>query len=66
VDEDDRVYKILGTAQPLYHITIPLVVLVLVVALVSALVFGGVIQGHAERVGPERPATTQPTLLIEP
>jgi hypothetical protein len=29
-------------------------------------VFGGVIQGDKERVGPAEPPTTQSTIIIEP
>ena len=66
MDSRDPDYKMYRTVEPLYFITIPLAVLVIVVAIVSGLVFGGVIQGHAERVGPAGAPTTQPTILIVP
>lgn len=59
-------YQLYNTAEPLYFITIPLAVLVIVVAIVSGLVFGGVIQGHAERRGPIHAPTTESTVLIAP
>jgi hypothetical protein len=66
VDDDDRTYQMFRPLRPVYHITIPVVVLMIVVAIVSGLVFGGALQGHAERVGPEQAPTTQPTVIIEP
>lgn len=66
MDSRDPDYKMYRTAEPLYFITIPLAVLVIVVAIVSGLVFGGVIQGHAERRGPAEVPVTQPTILIVP
>lgn len=45
---------------------LPVAVLVVAVAAVIGLVFGGVLQGHQERVGPQGTSTTQSTILIEP
>ena len=39
---------------------------VVVVAIVSGLVFGGVVQGSKTYAGPGDAPTTQPTVLIEP
>jgi glycine/serine hydroxymethyltransferase len=65
VARGESTYQTYKTAEPLYKIAIPLAVLVVVVAIVSGLVLGGVIQGHQERLGPVTP-TTQSTLLIGP
>lgn len=45
---------------------IPLVTLLVVVAIVSGLVFAGVVQGHESRVGTEQAPTTRDTVLIVP
>ncbi len=47
-------------------VALPIAVLIVAIAVVSGLVFGGVLQGHEERVGPSGSSTTQPTILIEP
>jgi len=47
-------------------VALPISVLIIAIAVVSGLVFGGVLQGHEERVGPSGSSTTQPTILIEP
>jgi hypothetical protein len=47
-------------------IFLPVAVLVVAIAVVSGLVFGGVLQGRDQRVGPHGPSTTQSTILIEP
>lgn len=47
-------------------VVLPVAVLLIVIAVVAGLVFGGVIQGHEERQGPEAPSTTQSTIVIEP
>lgn len=66
MDRGEPTYQTYKTAEPLHKIAIPLAVLVIVVAIVSGLVLGGVIQGHKERVGPVTPVTTQSTVLIGP
>lgn len=66
MDRGEPTYQTYKTAEPLYRIVIPLAVLVIVVAIVSGLVLGGVIQGHQDRVGPVTPLTTQSTQLIGP
>jgi hypothetical protein len=66
VDRGEPTYQTYKTAEPLHKIVVPLAVLVIVVAIVSGLLLGGVIQGHQERVGPVAPLTTQSTLLIVP
>ena len=47
-------------------VVLPIAVLIVAIAVISGLVFGGVLHGHEERVGPSGPSTTQPTILIEP
>jgi len=68
VDDDDLdpTYQVFGPLRPVYQISIPVVVLLVIVAIVSALVFAGVLQGHAERIGPVSAPATQPTVIIEP
>jgi hypothetical protein len=66
MDRGEPTYETYETAEPFYKIAIPLAVLVVVVAIVSGLVLGGVIQGHQERLRPATPTTTQSTLLIGP
>jgi hypothetical protein len=66
VDSGEPSYQTYRKAQALHMIIIPLVLLVIVVALVSGLVLGGVIQGHQERMGPALPPTTGSTVLIVP
>jgi hypothetical protein len=66
VDRGEPTYQTYNKAQPLHLIVIPLALLVVVVAIVSGLVLGGVIQGHQERTGPALPLTTESTVLIVP
>jgi hypothetical protein len=66
VDRGEPTYQTYKKSEPLYRILIPLAVLIIVVGIVTGLVFGGVIQGNQERVGPEVPTTTPATLLIVP
>ncbi len=49
-----------------YWLLLPIAALLIAVALVSGLVFGGVIQGDASRVGPTEEPTTESTILITP
>jgi hypothetical protein len=49
-----------------FGLALPLVVLLIVIAVVSGLVFGGVIQGHESREGAGQAPTTQATVLIVP
>jgi hypothetical protein len=45
---------------------LPALVFVVAVAIVSGLVFGGVIRGGKTYAGPGEAPTTQPTVLIAP
>jgi hypothetical protein len=65
-DGTDPSYQMFRQRTPAYSLTLPIVVLLVVVAIVSGLVFGGVIQGDESRVGPERTPTTPSTVLIVP
>jgi hypothetical protein len=47
-------------------VVLPVTILLAVIAIVAGLVFGGVVQGHAVRVGPEGPTSTVSTIVIEP
>lgn len=66
LDKGDPSYRMFRQRMPAYDVTLPIVVLLAVVAIVSGLLFGGVIQGHETRVGPEQAPTTQSTVLIAP
>ena len=50
----------------LVNVALPVVLLFIVIGLLAGLVFSGVLQGNAERVGPSGPTTTQSTIVIEP
>jgi hypothetical protein len=52
--------------HPVTGVILPIMLLLVVVALVSGLVAGGVLQGDAERAGVDSSTTTVPTILIEP
>lgn len=44
----------------------PIATLLAALAIAGGLVLGGVVQGQAERAGPEEAPTTVPTVIIEP
>jgi len=50
----------------LVNVALPMVLLFIVIALLAGLVFSGVLQGNAQRVGPSGPTTTPSTIIIEP
>ncbi len=52
--------------EVIYGLGLPLVTLLVVIAVVSGLVFAGVVQGHESRVGSEQAPTTRATVLIVP
>ncbi|MBN1322306.1 MAG: hypothetical protein JXA87_15855 [Thermoleophilia bacterium] len=66
MDELDQSYEVFKQREPVYWIVIPLATLLVVVGLVSGLVFGGVLEGHEVREGPEHVPTTQSTVQIAP
>jgi len=66
LQEDDASYRTFRQRPPNHALTLPLVVLLVVVAVVSGLVFGGVLQGYESRPAPEQAPTTQSTVLIVP
>lgn len=48
------------------HVVLPVVLLFIVIALLAGLVFSGLLQGGAPRVGPGEAPTTRSTIVIEP
>ena len=67
-EEDDLgpTYEVFEQRPGILRLALPLVLLLVVIAIISGLVFGGVIQGHQERNGPGGSSTTQPTVIIQP
>jgi hypothetical protein len=55
-----------GAAPWLRSFLLPALVWIVAVAIMSGLVFGGVVGGGKTYVGPGDEPTTQPTVLIEP
>lgn len=66
MDEEQYSYQVFKPLSSFPSVALPVAVLLVVIAIVSGLVFSGAVQGHAERIGPAGPPTTQPTILIEP
>jgi hypothetical protein len=66
VRRGDSTYEDLGAVFWLRTVLLPVMVLVVAVAIVSGLVFGGAVQGHRTYAGPAHVPTTQPTVLIQP
>jgi hypothetical protein len=66
VPRSDETYEYTGAAPWLRAVLLPFLVLVVAVAIVCGLVFGGAVQGHKAYAGPAGAPTTQPTTLIEP
>jgi hypothetical protein len=65
-DDLDATYQMFRRRTPAFGMVLPVIVLILVVAVVSGLVFGGVIKGHEERAAGEGSSTTVPTVQIVP
>jgi hypothetical protein len=65
-DEAGASYALFRQRRPDFNMALPVIVLFAVVAIVSGLVFGGVIQGDEIRTGLGETPTTQPTILIIP
>jgi hypothetical protein len=65
-DELEPTYQVFRRRTPPFSLVLPVVMLIIVVAVVSGLVLGGIIQGSEIREGPSAPSTTQPTVLIAP
>ena len=55
-----------GGASRLRALAVPVAVLIVAVAVICALVLGGVLQGHSPRMGPDGAPTTVPTVQINP
>jgi hypothetical protein len=65
-DDLDATYQMFRRRTPAFGLVLPVIVLILVVAVVSGLVFGGVIEGHEVRAPGEGSSTTVPTVQIVP
>jgi hypothetical protein len=52
-------------SSALISVVLPVTTLLIVIAVLAGLVFGGVVQGSATRVGPGPTPTTEPTIVIE-
>ena len=65
-DETGASYALFRQRRPDFNMALPVIVLLAAVAIVSGLVFGGVIQGDEISTGLEEAPTTQPTILIIP
>jgi hypothetical protein len=66
VSREDFSFDEPGSTTWVWSILLPALVFVVAVAIVSGLVFGGVIRGGKTYAGPSAAPTTQPTVLIEP
>jgi hypothetical protein len=64
-DDLDPTYQVFRRRTPSFGIMLPVIVLVAIVAIVSGLVFGGVLEGSQVRSSGNAP-TTQPTVQIAP
>ncbi len=63
---DNGPYDPSGQRKVDYRLLPPLAMLLVIVALVSGLVFGGIVQGDKERPSPGEIPTTLSTVLIIP
>jgi hypothetical protein len=66
MDRSDTSFEERRAALWLRALLLPALVFVVAVAVVSGLVFGGVIRGERTYGTPSGAPTTQPTVLIEP
>jgi hypothetical protein len=66
VGRGDSSFEESGATPWVWSILLPALVFVVAVAIVSGLVFGGVIRGGKTYGGPGEAPTTQPTVLIAP
>jgi hypothetical protein len=64
-DDLEPTYQVFKRRTPSFDLMLPVIVLIVIVAVVSGLVFGGVIEGSEVRTGGEAP-TTLPTVQIVP
>jgi hypothetical protein len=64
----ERSYKREGgrASSAVASVVLPVAILLIVIAILTGLVFGGVVQGHASRVGSGPSPTTEATIIIEP
>lgn len=64
--DTDTTYESLGQASWLRVVVLPLLLFVVAVAIVSALVLSGAVQGQRTDEAPAEAPKTQPTILIAP
>jgi hypothetical protein len=65
-DDLEPTYQVFEQRSPFSGLVLPVIVLLVVVAVISGLVWGGVLQGDENRMGPEQAPTTQVTVQIAP
>ncbi len=66
MDSEDESFEQEGAAPWVRSLLLPALVLFVAVAIVSALVFGGAVQGSKTYPAPTAEPTTPPTVLITP
>jgi hypothetical protein len=59
-------YEVFRQRTPAFGMVLPVIVLLVAVAVVAGLVWGGIIQGDQTRVGPGQSTTTESTVQITP
>jgi hypothetical protein len=65
-DDLEPSYEIFRQRAPAFGMVLPVIVLIVVVAVVAGLVWGGVIRGDEGRSGPQEESTTESTVQIVP
>lgn len=65
-DDLEPSYEVFRQRTPSFGVVLPIIILLVVIAAVAGLVWGGVIHGDEARMGPEQGTTTEPTVLIVP
>ncbi|MBN1629128.1 MAG: hypothetical protein JW990_05155 [Thermoleophilia bacterium] len=65
-DDLEPTYEVFRQKMPSFGMVLPIIVLIVVVAVVAGLVWGGIIQGDESRVGPRQDSTTEVTVQIVP
>ena len=65
-DDLDPTYQVFTRRTPAFGLVLPVIVLIVVVAVVSGLVFAGVIKGSEVRAPAGSSSTTTPTVQIAP
>ena len=65
-DDLQPTYEVFRQKAPVFGMVLAAIVLIVVVAVVAGLVWGGIIQGDEPRVGPQQDSTTEVTVQIVP